>query len=63
MGGQCPGAPKLKRPRQTERKGEKEDKEKGGAGQGRAGPRRVRCPWAPESPLSMGPEHPRYATV
>ena len=52
MGGQCPGAPELKGgpDRERERKGEKEDKEKRGMG-------------GPESPLSMGPEYPRYATV
>ena len=57
--GNVQGVQELKGPRKTERKGEKEEKEKkrkekkrkenGGAG-------------TPESPLSTGPERPRYAT-
>ena len=51
IGGQCPGAPELKGPRKTERKGRKGRKRKENGGVG-----------APESLLSTGPERTRYAT-
>ena len=51
MGGQCPGAPELKGPREVERKRRKRRKRKEKVGAG-----------APGSSLSMGPIRSRYAT-
>ena len=49
MGGQCPGARSLKgAPRDREKKKKRKELEGGGA---------------PESPLSMDPERPHYATA